>query len=182
MAACDRRSLAQSGGDEEGEPRIVLDVLRIVHILSACVWVGGTIVLVFVGVPAIRKADGEARATRCASSDGRWRPLGWSAMGVAVLSGLWLTEQHGGFNSAALDTDFDRVLILKSALVAALVRRRRAARLRHRPAPPARAPRTARRRRPRRGDGSCSSGGSTSHSRSRYPSSARSRWECSTDL
>ena len=95
-------------------------MLRIVHVLSACVWVGGTIALVFVGVPAIRKTEGEARATAMRELGRRWRPLGWSAMGVAVLSGLWLTDQHGGFDSAALDTDFDRVLILKSVLVAAL--------------------------------------------------------------
>jgi putative copper resistance protein D len=98
----------------------VLDVLRIVHVLSACVWVGGTIVLVFVGVPAIRKTEGEARALAMRELGRRWRPLGWSAMGIAVLSGLWLTDRHGGFNRAALDSDFDQVLILKSALVVAL--------------------------------------------------------------
>jgi hypothetical protein len=42
-------------------------------------------------------------------------------MAVAILSGLWLTERHGGFHRAALDTDFDRTLILKSVLVALLV-------------------------------------------------------------
>jgi copper resistance protein D len=98
----------------------VLDVLRIVHVLSACVWVGGTIVLVFVGVPAIRKTEGEARAVAMRELGRRWRPLGWSAMGIAVLSGLWLTDRHGGFNRAALDSDFDQVLILKSALVVLL--------------------------------------------------------------
>jgi putative copper export protein len=51
----------------------------------------------------------------------RWRPIGWSAMAVAILSGLWLTERHGGFHRAVLDTDFDRTLILKSVLVAFLV-------------------------------------------------------------
>jgi putative copper export protein len=98
----------------------VLDVLRVVHILSACVWVGGTVVLVFVGVPAVRRLEGEARATAMRALGRRWRPLGWSAMGVAILSGLWLTEIHGGFNRQALDTDFDRTLIVKSVLVAAL--------------------------------------------------------------
>lgn len=95
----------------------MLTILRIVHLLSATVWVGGTIVLVFVGVPAIRKLEGEARATAMRALGRRWRPLGWSAMGVAILSGLWLTEIHGGFSSAALSTDFDRTLILKSGLV-----------------------------------------------------------------
>ena len=99
----------------------MLTVLRIVHLLSATVWVGGTVVLVFVGVPAIRKLEGEARATAMRALGRRWRPLGWSAMGVAILSGLWLTDLHSGFNSAALSSDFDRTLILKSILVVFLV-------------------------------------------------------------
>ena len=99
----------------------MLTALRILHVLSACVWVGGTIALVFVGVPAIRRLEGEARATAMRALGRRWRPLGWSAMAVAILSGLWLTELHGGFDRAALDTDFDRTLILKSVLVALLV-------------------------------------------------------------
>ena len=98
----------------------MLTALRIVHLLSATIWVGGTIALVFVGVPAIRKLDGEARATAMRALGRRWRPLGWSAMGVAILSGLWLTHLHGGFASAAQPTDFVRTLILKSVLVALL--------------------------------------------------------------
>jgi copper resistance protein D len=99
----------------------VLTVLRVLHVLSASVWVGGTVALVFVGVPAIRTLEGEARATAMRTLGRRWRPLGWSAMAVAVLSGLWLTELNGGFTREALETDFDRTLILKSALVALLV-------------------------------------------------------------
>ena len=99
----------------------MLTVLRVVHLLSATVWVGGTVALVFVGVPAIRQLEGEARATAMRALGRRWRPLGWSAMGVAILSGLWLTHLHGGLSSAALSTDFDRTLILKSVLVGFLV-------------------------------------------------------------
>src|SRR3954462_12315582 len=95
----------------------MLTALRIVHLLSATVWVGGTIALVFVGVPAIRRLEGEARATAMRALGRRWRPLGWSAMGIAIVSGLWLTHLHGGLSSAALSTDFDRTLILKSVLV-----------------------------------------------------------------
>jgi putative copper export protein len=85
------------------------------------VWVGGTVALVFVGVPAIRQLEGEARAAAMRALGRRWRPLGWSAMGVAIVSGLWLTHLHGGLSSAALSTDFDRALILKSGLVVLLV-------------------------------------------------------------
>ena len=99
----------------------MLTALRIIHLMSATVWVGGTVALVFVGVPAIRKLEGEARATAMRALGRRWRPLGWSAMGVAIVSGLWLTHLHGGLSSAALSTDFDRTLILKSVLVVFLV-------------------------------------------------------------
>jgi putative copper export protein len=99
----------------------VLTVLRTLHLLSAAVWVGGTVALVYVGVPAIRRLEGEARATAMRALGRRWRPLGWGAMAVAVLSGLWLTELHGGLDRDALDTPFDRTLLLKSALVVVLV-------------------------------------------------------------
>ena len=95
-------------------------MLRVVHLLSATVWVGGTVALVFVGVPAIRGLEGEARATAMRALGRRWRPLGWGAMGVAIGSGLWLTELHGAFHAGAFSTDFDRTLIVKSVLVALL--------------------------------------------------------------
>ena len=98
-----------------------MTALRILHVLSASVWVGGTVALVFVGVPAIRRLEGEARAVAMRTLGRRWRPIGWSAMALAIVTGLWLTQRHGGFHEAALDSDFDRTLILKSALVALLV-------------------------------------------------------------
>ena len=96
-------------------------MLRVLHLLSATVWVGGTVALVFVGVPAIRRLEGEPRARAMRALGRRWRPLGWSAMAVAILSGLWLTHEHGGLNGQALDSDFDRTLLVKSALVVVLV-------------------------------------------------------------
>ena len=99
----------------------MVDVLRVVHLLAATVWVGGTVALVFVGVPAIRTLEGEARARALRSLGRRWRPLGWGAMAVAILSGLWISDEHGAFTRDALDTEFDRWLIVKSALVVLLV-------------------------------------------------------------
>src|SRR3954452_14205133 len=97
-----------------------MTALRIVHLLSATVWVGGTVALVFVGVPAIRTLEGEARATALRALGRRWRPLCWRAMGIAIPSGLWLTHLHCGFYSGATSTNLVRTLILKSALVALL--------------------------------------------------------------
>jgi len=36
-------------------------VLVAVHLLAASVWVGGTVALVFVGVPVVARLEGEAR-------------------------------------------------------------------------------------------------------------------------
>ena len=74
----------------------------------------GSIVLVFVGVPAIRATEGEARAAAMRALGRRWRPLGWSSMGIAVLSGSLAEHRHGAFRSAALDSRFDRWLMVKS--------------------------------------------------------------------
>ena len=99
----------------------VITFLRIVHLLSGTVWVGGSIALVVVGVPAIRATEGEARAAAMRTLGRRWRPLGWSSMGIAILSGLWLSHRHGAFHSEVLDTSFDRWLMVKSGLVVLLV-------------------------------------------------------------
>jgi putative copper export protein len=98
----------------------VITVLRTVHLLAAAVWFGGTVALVFVGVPAVRGLEGEARARAMRTLGRRWRPLGWSAMGVAILSGLWLSDRHGAFHSGTYGSHLDRVLIVKSALVVVL--------------------------------------------------------------
>ena len=39
----------------------VEEVVVIVHLLAASVWVGGSVALVFAGVPAIRVLEGEPR-------------------------------------------------------------------------------------------------------------------------
>jgi putative copper export protein len=98
----------------------MITVLRTVHLLAAAVWFGGTVALVFVGVPAIRGLEGEVRAQAMRTLGRRWRPIGWSAMGVAILSGLWLSHRHHALQSGAYGSHFDRVLIVKSVLVVVL--------------------------------------------------------------
>jgi uncharacterized membrane protein len=93
--------------------------LRVVHLLAAIVWVGGTIALVFVAVPPIQRLEGEARARTLRDLGRRWRPIGWSALGVAIASGAILAVRDGAFDSAP--TRFDWVLAIKGALVGLLV-------------------------------------------------------------
>ena len=92
--------------------------LRAVHLLAAAVWVGGTIALVFVAVPPVQKLEGEIRGRLLREFGRRWRPIGWSALGVAVLTGLGLAGYDHAFDSAP--TSFDVVLAVKGALVGLL--------------------------------------------------------------
>jgi copper resistance protein D len=93
--------------------------LRIVHLLAAIVWVGGTVALVFVAVPPVQRLDGAARASLLRAFGRRWRPIGWSALGVAIVTGALLAWRDGAFDSAP--TRVDWVLAIKGALVGLLV-------------------------------------------------------------
>ena len=93
--------------------------LRIVHLMAAAVWVGGTIALVFVAVPPAQRLDGEARARQLRELGRRWRPLGWSALGVAVITGIAIAVRKHAYDGAP--RDFDWVLAVKGLLVGLLV-------------------------------------------------------------
>jgi len=93
--------------------------LRVVHLLAAIVWVGGTVTLVFVAVPPVQQLDGEARARTLRAFGARWRPLGWSSLGIAIVSGVALAARAHAFDTTP--TRFDLVLAVKGALVGLLV-------------------------------------------------------------
>lgn len=94
-------------------------VLRIVHLLAAIVWVGGTVALVFVAVPPVQELDGEARARTLRAFGRRWRPIGWSALGVAIATGAAIAARAHAFDTTP--RRFDWVLGVKGVLVGALV-------------------------------------------------------------
>ena len=93
--------------------------LRVVHLLAAIVWVGGTVALVFVAVPPVQKLQGEARGATLRAFGRRWRPIGWSALGIAILTGAVIAERAHAFD--ATPTRFDVTLAIKGALVGLLV-------------------------------------------------------------
>jgi copper resistance protein D len=57
-------------------------------VLGASVWVGGTVALTFIAVPAIRLLTGEPRATAMRGLGRRWRPIGWGALLVMIATGV----------------------------------------------------------------------------------------------
>jgi putative copper export protein len=93
--------------------------LRAVHLLAATVWVGGTIALVFVAVPPVQRLEGGDRGRLLREFGRRWRPIGWSSLGVAVATGAVLAVRANAFDTTS--TRFDWVLAVKGALVGLLV-------------------------------------------------------------
>jgi uncharacterized membrane protein len=93
--------------------------LRIVHLLAAIVWAGGTIALVFVAVPPVQRLEGEARAQVLREFGRRWRPIGWSALGIAIVTGAIIASRDGAFDTTP--AKFDWVLGIKGALVGLLI-------------------------------------------------------------
>ena len=93
--------------------------LRIVHLLAAIVWAGGTIALVFVAVPPVQRLEGAARAHVLREFGRRWRPIGWSALGIAIVTGAIIASRDGAFDTTP--AKFDWVLGIKGALVGLLI-------------------------------------------------------------
>jgi putative copper export protein len=93
--------------------------LRIVHLLAAIVWAGGTVALVFVAVPPVQRLEGEARARVLREFGRRWRPIGWSALGIAIVTGAIIAAREHAFDTTS--TRFDWVLAIKGALVGLVI-------------------------------------------------------------
>jgi putative copper export protein len=94
----------------------------LLHVLAATVWVGGTVALVFAGVPAIRTAPVELRPDLFRTLGKRWRPLGWGSLAVAAVTGVVLAREHFAFSGSTLvDTAFGRIVLLKIVLLAYLL-------------------------------------------------------------
>ena len=87
-----------------------------VHLLAAGIWFGGSTALVFVGVPAIRTLEGEPRGRAMRELGLRWRPIGYGALLVAALTGVFLAVRD--WQST---TSFEVVLAVKAAVFVALL-------------------------------------------------------------
>ncbi len=89
----------------------------IVHLFAAIIWVGGSIALVFAGVPAIRVLEGEPRGRAMKALGLRWRPLGYGALFVAAITGVMLASHDWSEGRSPFKT----VLWVKVGLSACLV-------------------------------------------------------------
>ena len=93
------------------------EIVVVVHLLAAAVWLGGSVALVVAGVPAIRVLEGEPRARAMRELGLRWRPLGYGALVVLGLTGVELARHDW----ASGRSPFKTVLWVKVGLSFALV-------------------------------------------------------------
>ena len=97
----------------------MFDVVVIVHLLAACVWVGGSIALIVAGVPAIRILEGEPRQRAMREIGRRWRPLGYGALAVLVVTGIPLAQHDYSQGRSPFHTVFWIKVLLSLGLVLA---------------------------------------------------------------
>jgi uncharacterized membrane protein len=95
----------------------VENVVVVIHLLAACVWVGGSIALVVAGVPAIRVLEGEPRGRAMRELGRRWRPLGYGSLVVLALTGAELARSDWSGSRSPFKT----VLFIKVGLSLCLV-------------------------------------------------------------
>jgi hypothetical protein len=76
------------------------------------------VALVFVAVPPVQRLQGPERAALLRELGRRWRPIGWSALGIAAVTGVVLAQRAHAFDGAP--RDFDWVLAVKGLLVGLL--------------------------------------------------------------
>jgi putative copper export protein len=96
----------------------VTPVLVTVHLLAAGIWFGGSTALVFVGVPAIRQLEGEARGRAMKQLGLLWRPLGYGALLVAALTGVALAARDWQHTTAFQVVLWTKVVLFCCLLVA----------------------------------------------------------------
>jgi putative copper export protein len=96
----------------------VTAVLVTVHLLAAGIWFGGSTALVFVGVPAIRELEGEARGRAMRQLGLLWRPLGYGALLVAALTGVALAARDWDHSTAFQVVLWTKVVLFCFLLVA----------------------------------------------------------------
>lgn len=97
--------------------------LVVFHVLATAVWVGGTVALVFVGVPVLRTLSPEQRAEKVKLLGRRWRPIGWGALAILGASGVWLAFGYWGADDpdVLFHTESGHILIAKAVLYVCLI-------------------------------------------------------------
>lgn len=78
-----------------------------VHVLAACIWVGGALFLGGIALPAARALDHDQSRRRAIRTIARrFRTVGWIALAILVATGLYLATRWGLTWSNTIDLSF----------------------------------------------------------------------------
>jgi copper resistance protein D len=98
-----------------------------IHLLSAIVWVGGTLFLVIVMVPLARREmldSGPVGAVYIRQAAQRFVPVAWASITLLILTGTYLGWAHWGVTPENFFTDdgiFIQILRAKVGLTVAVI-------------------------------------------------------------
>jgi uncharacterized membrane protein len=98
----------------------------LVHVLAAVTWVGGVLFMALAAVPVAKRFDPETKDVLTDRLGKRFRTIGWSAIGVLILTGLFMLGRWGATPENILDGSFfnsphTRLLGYKLLLVGAMI-------------------------------------------------------------
>ena len=113
---------------------VVMEALHLIavwlHVLAVAVWLGGSVFLALVLVPATRQPEYRGMAASLIAWTGtRFSRISWACFGVLLLTGLFNIFYHaleegagwtGPFEGQFWQGEFGRTLALKLALVAVI--------------------------------------------------------------
>lgn len=77
-----------------------------IHVISAIMWVGGILFLGVVAVPAVRRLQSETRSVLMSELGRRFRNIGYTLLGVLIVTGVIQAWVHGATVTNVLNGSF----------------------------------------------------------------------------
>lgn len=91
----------------------MLKLLIILHLLGACIWVGGHLLLTLRFLPeSLKKKD----PSIIAEFERQYEPVGITALILQVVTGLWITTTYK-LNCFSMSNNMEKVIVIKLTLL-----------------------------------------------------------------
>jgi copper transport protein len=112
---------AFAGHAAASEPARVLVAFDIVHVAAMSAWLGGVVALLVVVPAATRTLEPGPRSSLLARLLLRFSPLALGCIAALLATGIGQSLLHLGELSSLVDTGFGRAVLVKAALLAAII-------------------------------------------------------------